>query len=262
MDYRKLKIHIKNIPILGKLLKIAYRTFFVKKLAPYDPPSAWLQKLIQDDDVQIVQIGSNDGMNGDPIFDLIARNQKWKALFVEPVPYLFERLKKNYGPDSRFSFENAAINDGTKQIFYSVKEEAKNDFPDLPKAYDQLGSFYKENILIHFNGILEPYILETELEGLSLTQLFQKHDITELTLLHIDTEGYDWKIISQLNLEDIKPKVILIEHKHLTRIERKSLINFLKPDYLIFKLGNDLIGILNTPVNKNNIKGLQGIQIV
>lgn len=258
MNTRKLKQILKKVPGLGSLLVFINRRFLMEKVAPYDEPSLWLQKLLKDEEVRIVQIGSNDGANGDPIFDLVKRNNSWKALFVEPVPYLFERLKSNYGSDSRFSFENVAINDGTKQKFYSVKKEAKKDLPDLPTWYDQLGSFDKENILKHLDGVLEPYIEESYISGVSLEELFRRNNIEELSLLHIDTEGYDWKILSQLNLGFIQPKIILVEHKHLIKIEKKHLINFLKPHYLLYSLGGDIIGILKDYKNKGNIKELQG----
>jgi FkbM family methyltransferase len=258
MEIMKIIQSLKKIPVLGKLLKLLNRRFFIKKDTLYDTPSIWLNKLLNEDNVQIVQIGSNDGVNGDPIYNLIKKNAKWRALFVEPIPYLFERLNNNYGTDSRFSFENVAINDGTKQIFFSVKEEANIDLPNLPRWYDQLGSFNKENILKHLDGILEPYIIETELLGMSLNELFKKNNIQGITLLHIDAEGYDWKILSQLNLDYIKPQVILIEHKNLARIEKQSLINFLRSDYLVFRLGGDLIGILNNHENKNEVKALKG----
>lgn len=248
---------IKKIPILGALLSRAYRSFN-KKNHSFDSPTIWLNKLLKGKNVQIVQIGSNDGKTGDPIFNLIKTNNPWKALFVEPIPYLFERLKINYGNDTRFIFENVAINDGTKQIFYAVKEEAKTYLPDLPSWYDQLGSFNKENILNHLNGALEPYIEEILLIGSTLTDLLKRNKINDIALLHIDAEGYDWKILSQLDLNYIKPKIILVEHKHLTDTEEKSMIHFLSKDYLLFKLGDDLIGILNNPSNKRAIIKLKG----
>lgn len=258
MEIKILKQSLKKTPVLGNLLILINRSFFKKRYASYVTPSIWLDKLLKEDKVQIVQIGSNDGVNGDPIYDLIKKQTKWRALFVEPIPYLFERLKNNYGIDNRFSFENVAINDGTQQTFFSVKEEAKVDLPNLPSWYDQLGSFNKENILKHLDGILEPYITETQLSGMSLNELFQKNNIQDITLLHIDTEGYDWKILSQLNLDYIKPKVILIEHKHLAKVEKDSLINFLEPHYLVFKLGQDFIGILKNHENMKSIKELKG----
>ena len=253
----KIKQSLKKIPLFSNLLLYLNRRFFNKKPAAFDLPTTWLDKLIQGDNVIIVQIGSNDGVHGDPIFKLIKKNPKWKALFVEPIPYLFERLKRNYGTDVRFSFENVAVNEGTVQTFYSVKEEAKIDYPDLPSWYDQLGSFNRQNIVKHLNGILEPYIVETQLSGMSLFELFQKNDIQDITLLHIDAEGYDWRILSQLDLEKFRPIIILFEHKHLTKTERVNSIKFLKKNYFIFKLKSDYISILKSNINKEKVQEIK-----
>ena len=72
-------------------------------------PSYWLPKLVICKKAQIVQIGSNDGKTGDPLYPLLNSHPEWKALFVEPVPYLFKRLKNSYPDTTRFTFENAAI---------------------------------------------------------------------------------------------------------------------------------------------------------
>src|ERR1700692_184685 len=53
-----------------------------------------------------VNIGANDGVAGDPLVDLIRHNGWCKGIFVEPVSFLFERLRKNYGSSDRFIFEN------------------------------------------------------------------------------------------------------------------------------------------------------------
>lgn len=227
-----------KLPFLGQRIQRYHRK---KNRYVFDRPTVWIDRLLPNEPIQIVQIGSNDGMHGDPLRDLIKRNDQWKALFVEPIPYLFEKLKENYGQEPRFSFENSAINDGKEQIFYSVKEEAKNHIENLPKWYDQLGSFKKENITKHLNGALEPYIIETQLTGLTLDRLFQKHGIQKLQLLHIDTEGYDWKVLSQLDLNSYQPQIILFEHVHLTPEEKSHAINHLKSKYSIVQVGNDMI---------------------
>ena len=253
---------LKKIPVLGNLIILAYRKINRKPTTYFDVPTTWIEKLLQEEEINIVQIGSNDGVSGDPINRLIKEKSKWNALFVEPIPYLFNKLKNNYGPDPRFSFENVAINDGYEQVFYSIKEEAKSYIPNLPFWYDQLGSFDKENILKHLDGVLEPYIEETVLPGITLEQLFKRNNIHDLSLLHIDTEGYDWKILSQLDLSRFNPKIILFEQRHLTKTEKKESVLFLRSKYSIFELGSDLICIHNNLVNKDHLNELHGKQIV
>ncbi len=254
---KKIKRLVKQTPIIGKLGVSVYRLFRPK---PKDI-SFWLAKYLPVDEAMIVQIGSNDGKTGDPIFDLLNKREKWKAIFVEPVPYLFERLKQNYNFDPRFVFENVAINNGSEQVFYSVKPEAKKELPDLPTWFDQLGSFEKENITKHLDGKLIPFIKETVLKGMTLPNLFSKNSIDSLDLLHIDTEGYDWKVLSQLKLNEIKPSVILFEHRHLVPKEKKESIEFLISDYCLFKFSGDFLAIRKDITQKDDLN-IIGIEMI
>ncbi len=213
----------------------------------------WINKYLKNNDLSIVQIGSNDGVMGDPLFRLINKNKKWKVLFVEPVPYLFEKLKHNYKISSRFIFENVAINDGACQVFYSVKEDVNDKIPNLPIWIQGLGSFYKENITKHLNGILKSYIVETKIKGITLKELFERNRIDSIDLLHIDAEGYDWKVLSQLNLKKYSPTLILFEYNHLEEFERLEALMFLKDNYNIFILGNDCLCIRKDKVKKKDL---------
>ncbi len=243
-----------TLPLIGRMLRA------LRKQLNYEPErskieaSVWIDAVFTNSPIQIVQIGSNDGKSKDPLYHLIQKNKNWKALFVEPVPYLFERLKTNYGNNQRFTFEQVAINDGSIQTFYSVKEEAKKHLPDLPVWYDQLNSFNRNNIVKHLDGILEPYINEMEIKGMRLKDLLVRNSIQQIDLLHIDTEGYDWKILSQLNLQKFRPTVILYEHRHIHEVETKASLGFLKRKYRIYNLGGDFICLSKATVKKSQVK--------
>lgn len=232
------------------------------KKQDFDPPSIWINKIFKKNKIFIVQVGSNDGINGDPLYYLIQKNKNWEALFIEPVPYLFERLKKNYQNQSRFKFENMAINDGSYQTFYSVKDSANMEIPNLPKWYDQLGSFNRENITKHLNGVLEPYIIETRIKGVYLPDILKANKINSIDLIHIDAEGYDWVILSQLDLNLFHPQAILFEHKHLKLKEKQKALEYLvQHNYTVFQLGADFIAIkLNNEIQRR-IKNLKGVKI-
>ncbi len=228
----------------------------------FDPPSIWIDHIFNEAKKNIVQVGSNDGVSGDPLYNLINKNVAWEALFIEPVPYLFEKLKENYGNHPRFRFENVAINDGTYQTFYSVKNSAKLEIPNLPMWYDQLGSFNRKNITKHLNGVLEPYIEEINIKGATLPYILNSNKIKSLDLLHIDAEGYDWVVLSQLDLKSFKPKIILFEHKHLSSLEKEQSLGFLKRyNYSVFKLGWDFICIKTNATNLKLIKKLKGVKV-
>lgn len=251
----KIKNIIKRLPVIGTLAVSIFRIF---KPADKNSSSYWIKRYLPNEQIMIVQVGSNDGVRGDPINHLVLRNRNWNVLFVEPVPYLFERLKNNYGQESRFKFENSAINeDGSNQLFYSVKEEAFDQIPDLSQYHDQIGSFYREHLLKLSEGVLEGYIEEKEVNCLTLEQLFSKHGIESVDFLYIDAEGYDWKILAQLNLDKIKPLIIHFEYLNLSEIEKNEALDFLKDDYQIIRFRIDFLCIRKNVIKPGDLDVLQ-----
>lgn len=232
-----------------KLRKLRWKILGNPKLRNKSYPSYWFQKVLGEQEIQVVQIGSNDGRIGDPLFILFQKNTAWRSLFVEPVPYIFERLKSNYPDETRFRFENAAINHGEVLDFYWVAPEVKESISDLPFYYDQLGSFHKEHIMDALEGKLTPYIRKTRIQGLKLSELLYKHKIDKIDILHIDTEGYDWKILQQLQLEKYQPQFILFEKTHLTNLEQQAAFLFLEKSYGMFVHKGDVLAV-NIHLNK------------
>ncbi len=114
--------------------------------------------------------------------------------------------------------------------------------------YNQLGSFDKKHILKHLKNFvnlekLSPFIVEETIQGMTLSELFQKHKIEQLDIFHVDTEGADWEILSQLDLAKYTPLIILFEHRHLQSFEKESAINFLKNSYHLFQISGDFLCI-------------------
>ena len=48
-----------------------------------------------------------------------------------------------------------------------------------------------------------------------MNQIIEEYGISELKSLVIDTEGHDFEILNGLNLNVLKPKKIIFEHKHI-----------------------------------------------
>ena len=55
-----------------------------------------------------VEIGSNDGEQHDHLRPFIL-SRPWRGIMVEPVPYVFERLRRNYESQGRIELENVAV---------------------------------------------------------------------------------------------------------------------------------------------------------
>jgi FkbM family methyltransferase len=176
--------------------------------------------------VRFIQIGSNDGITNDPITKYVKKN--YTGVLVEPVPYLFEKLKKNYSKiKNRLFFENSAIasKDG-EAYFYRLKD---SDNCNLPAWYDQLGSFNKDVVLQHRKHIPEfdELFVEEIIKTISFESLLKKYGLKKIDLIHIDTEGYDYEIIKLIDFNKLEVEVLLFEHKHLSSQDQFDAINYL-----------------------------------
>ena len=169
-----------------------------------------------------VEIGSDDGEQHDHLRPFIL-SQQWRGIMVEPVPYVFERLRSNYGGLERVVLENAAIADRDGALpFYHLAQPAQDDPATLPSWYDATGSFSREAVLAHARHIpdIEQRLVCTEVPSLTYESLRRKHDVAHVDLVLIDTEGYDWEILKRIELDADRPRLIAYEHFHLSPEDR------------------------------------------
>ena len=171
-----------------------------------------------------VEIGANDGEHHDHLRPLIHAHD-WSGIMVEPVPYVFERLRENYGRFERLRLENVAIaaRDGTMP-FYHLAEAGEGEREGLPHWYHGLGSFSRETVLGHARAIpdIEARIVSTEVRCLTFASLCRRHELDSVDLVVIDTEGFDWEILRNIDLRAHRPRLIVYEHFHLSDDERSQ----------------------------------------
>ena len=169
-------------------------------------------------DAWFAEIGANDGDQHDFLRPLIAKG-RWRGLVVEPVPYVFERLKANYGDSEQLILENVAVGDRDgRQRFYHLAQVQDHRAEGLPRWYDGIGSFSREEVLSHAEHIpdIEDRLVETEVPVATLETLCRRNGVEHLDLLLVDTEGYDWEVLRTVDLEALSPRVVIYEHYHLS----------------------------------------------
>lgn len=196
--------------------------------------------------VSFVQIGSNDGMHGDPLHKYIKKNA-WRGILVEPMQPIFDRLVANYqGEQHRLFFANVAVGpaDGFSSFFY-VDDEAK----ELPEWASQLSSFNRDVIEKHtayFPGI-QDRIKEIAIETLRFNSLLDRFQFSEVDLVHIDTEGSDYETLKSINFDRISPDIIIYEHKHLAARDAQESVSLLRKwGYKLYVCGGDCLAVKKT----------------
>lgn len=180
-------------------------------------------------EVFFIQIGSNDGFLGDPLYKFI-RHYKWGGILVEPVSYLFKKLKKNYSAidkAGKLHFEQVAISASVgRKNFYYVKEFTPSKA--LPVYLNQQGSFNRahlEKVKKEFPAV---EIGTLTLASATVTSLVEKYQPQQVDLIHIDTEGHDYTIIQSIDFERIRPRLILFENRHMSATQHAELQSLLR----------------------------------
>ena len=145
---------------------------------------------------------------------------------VEPVKYVFDRLADNYRQCRNLSLENIAIaaSNGSQDFFHLAQSD-----DDLPSWYTQLGSFSRDTVLAHADRIpdIEKRIVCTPVPCMTFDALCQKHSVGPIDLIHIDTEGYDYKIIKLIDLDRYQTTLVIYGHKHLSDADQAGCYDYL-----------------------------------
>jgi FkbM family methyltransferase len=170
-----------------------------------------------------VQVGSNDGEQHDPLRATILRG-RWHGIMIEPVPYVFERLRRNYGAFSdRITLDNVAIGERDGVVpFYHLAPVADYDGEGLPQWYDGIGSFDREHVLKHRDFI--PDVAErlvcTNVPTLTFESMCARHGVDDVDLVHIDAEGSDFEVIRSIDLARHRPRLLVYENYHQSEGDR------------------------------------------
>ena len=172
----------------------------------------------------IVQIGScyGDIDGADPIINSISNEDL--VVLVEPIEHIFNRLKANYEnkyPNNNFIFVNKAISSYIGKIsLYTPKKEELNS---IKRENDMwkfgVSSVNKDHPTNHWGQVKT--VEEIKVNCVTLEQLFIDLNISEIDLLHIDTEGHDIEILNSYNYK-IKPKKIIFENAHTDGTRKRS----------------------------------------
>ncbi len=181
-----------------------------------------------------IQIGANNGIRWDPLHELILKHHL-VGLLVEPLPDMYEQLKENYSSESQLSFENAAIAaENCTRTLFRIKPNA-----DVPDWAHGMASFKKDHL-----SEFKRFIQKVEVPTLTINALLRKHKINHVTLLQIDTEGYDFEIIKMFFKEPMFPEIINYENGNLSYIDDLDCRRLLKNNgYRFIDIGDDTLAI-------------------
>lgn len=210
------------------------RNDYIKKLQEsiqesYDNSEKFLNIILHSKQKYIIQVGAHIGNTwNDKLFRNIDPNIIY--ILIEPVPYLYKQLVENYKNKSNVILLNIAISNKTEPLTLYIPSE-KNNFKELPWYASQLASTNKEHLSAHIPNLIVDQIC---VESKTLNNIIEKYKIKNLEAIYTDTEGHDYEILMDVDLDllNAPPKTIFFEHKHLDGTHSANLNE--RPKY--FKL--------------------------
>jgi len=177
---------------------------------------------------RLVVIGAMDGRSFDDFAGYINLYQ-WSGLFVEPVPEQFRRLRAHYGGlafAAANRYENSAIaeHDGAVEML-TINHRAVDE-GKVPPCFGGMSAIYPPRNGLASNNeaaTVAAYGERITVPCVTLRTLFDRHAIDRVDVLQIDAEGWDYRILRQLDFARYRPKLIRCEWINLAAGEQSAL---------------------------------------
>lgn len=198
-----------------------------------------------------------DGKSFDSLYTT-ARKFHWRGLLVEPLRDMFERLKDNYDHDSRLIFENVAISDAIETRTINRVPLDAVDSGLVPDWAAGISSFYTDRNAI--GGLrtdpvefarLRPHLVQETVDCVPLSLLFERHSIDRIDVVQIDTEGHDYHVLKQIDLNIYKPYIIQFESYNLPHDELNASLEYLAK--FGYRCDNDGMNIVATTLPEHGL---------
>ena len=202
-------------------------------------------------DVFVMNIGAMDGVMFDEMVGY-TNMYNFKGVYVEPIPYLFEKLKNNIGGNN--FFENSAISDYNGTIKMMVIDQYAIDNGLVHPCFYGMSAVYppKNGLGSEFDRpTVEKYGKVVDVNCITFNTLLEKHNINHFDVVKIDAEGHDFNIFKQIDLGKYNPSVVRLEWINLSEEDQNKITNiFDKFGYKYEINGQDIVG-LNPEIYKN-----------
>ena len=199
--------------------------------------------LAEDKNFFFVQIGANNGVRSDSLRYFILKYHL-KGLLVEPLTDMFKELKENYATENQIFFENVAIAnaDGEASIF-----RFRADAP-VPDYVHGMATFDRSKIRrMALKWRLNRFVEEVRVRSVTFERLLNEHNIKAISLLQIDTEGFDLEVIKMALKSGVLPTLINYEFINLSLKDRSESCRLLNEHgYSLLHGRSDTLAVLKT----------------
>lgn len=185
----------------------------------------------QKGNLTIVQVGANDGVVNDPVFDFSVRHpDATSLLLIEPQPDMAAALHDNYRDHPAAVILDVAIGPPGQIDLYRIRPEAERSYRGIvasgiasrdPAHVERKA----QTLLPGRRSARQGNVQRLSVESVSLTEAIRRSEFAgDVDVLVIDTEGFDDEVIYSAALGSaMLPAAILYETAHLDAVRLENL---------------------------------------
>jgi FkbM family methyltransferase len=177
-------------------------------------PFVVANELLRNPRLTFLQIGAFDGIGDDDLREIVVAH-KLRGVLVEPQPAAFERLKNTYRNQPNITLLEAAIAEeaGVRDLYCKRGEASMS------------ASFDRSHLLRH--DVADAEIVSQRVLCHTVESALQAAGLSQVDLIQIDAEGYDWPIIRSINFERLKPRILRFEYRIMPPRDADTCLDFL-----------------------------------
>ena len=188
-------------------------------------------ELMNNPRMTFLQIGAYDGVGDDDLRELVTK-YKLRGVLVEPQPAAFARLEQTYRNHPQLTLLQAAISEteGTRDL-YCHKGQVS-----------MAASFDRQHLRKH--SIPDQDIVARPVPCHTVESALRAAGLSNVDLLQIDAEGYDWPIMRSIDFTRIHPRMIRFEYRHMSDADADACLAHLAANGYRFILeSHDIIAV-------------------
>jgi hypothetical protein len=210
--------------------RIARIPQFVEPMMPFDVLELAIERqlTIEGSRFYFVRVGANDGAKNDSL-NRVMRKLTLRGCLIEPAEDVSNKIGNNYQDQSQLDFLNWIIietNDTAK--IYRSKQDASAPAV-LHNGLARPDAFYIQS-RVKSTGLTEHNGTVTTSITCSFESLVMQWPVKHISMLYVDTQGNDDKIVNSTLRAGVYPAIIQYEWSELP-LERRYALKMMLLDY-------------------------------
>jgi FkbM family methyltransferase len=203
----------------------------------------FVNQILRKTDGIFLDIGANDGMTLSNSY-FFEKNLNWKGICIEPIDEIFQKLLSNR---NCICLNCGVWSQTTELQFYRAKGYSEM-LSGIIESFNNEHFIRLQKEIKEFGGKVETVKINVR----SLNEILIENSIYNIDFCSIDTEGSEFEILSALDFEKFKIKMIVVENQY-DELKLRGLLRE-KGYKLIKRLGGDDVFIKNELSKNISIK--------